>query len=61
MLPYVDEPQPDPAGDGSRDAAVGELELGVVDLRLVDLGGRFELLHEGALGVQLLLRQDASG
>src|SRR5262249_31799987 len=50
----VDQTQPDAPGDGSGDTAVGQLQLGVVDLRLVALDDALVLIHQGDLRVQLL-------
>src|SRR5437870_6562324 len=43
----VDQPQADSPGDRRGDAAVRQLEPGVVDLRLIGLDGPFVLAHEG--------------
>jgi len=56
----VDEAQAGAAGDGSEDAAVGELQADRVDVALIRLDGRGELRHGGGLGVELLLRDEAA-
>ena len=40
--------------DGGGDAAISQLQLGVVDLPLVELDGALELVHQGFLGIILL-------
>ena len=51
----VDQAQPDAAVDGRGDAAVNQLQLGVVDGRLVGLDRAFLSADRGDLRVQLLL------
>jgi len=55
MLPGSTRTQPDASADRRGEVAVGELQLGAVDLPLVDLDGAFILAHQRLLGVQLLL------
>src|SRR5712664_755310 len=51
----VHQAQADASRDGRSDAAVAELELGVVNRRLVNLDGPFELTDRSLLRVRLLL------
>src|SRR5712692_690450 len=54
----VHQAQADASRDGRSDAAVAELELGVVNRRLVNLDGPFELADRSLLCVRLLLGDD---
>ncbi len=56
MLPGIHQPQSHQAGDRRRDVAIDQIQLGVVDLRLVGFDGALILSHQRRLGVQLLLR-----
>ena len=53
-VPEIDQPEPDDARDGRRDAAVSEAELGAVDLGLIALDGRLILGYDDRLGIELL-------
>ena len=45
------QPQTNAPGNGSRDAAVGQLQFGIVDLGAIALNDTLELLHRGYLRV----------
>ena len=50
----VDETQTNPPADGGRDAAVGQLQLGAVNLGLIALERALMLVDLGQLRVKLL-------
>ena len=54
----IDQPQARPSVDGRGDPGVIELRAGVVDLRLIDLQLRRQLIHHGALRVHGLLARE---
>src|SRR5207302_245150 len=54
----VNQTQPDPAADGSGDAAIGELQFGVVNLALIRGDRAIKLANQCCLRVKLLLRDD---
>ena len=51
---FVDETQTDAPADGGGDAAIGQLQLGIVDLRLITLNDALDLVNRGDLGVKFL-------
>src|SRR5713101_2799121 len=55
----VNEAQADASADRRSDAAIDELELGVVDLPLIGANGAVKLANECCLSIELLLRNDA--
>jgi len=57
----VHQAQPDSTADRRGDAAVGQLELGHVDLSLVELDDAFVLVRQRLLGIELLLRDRILG
>ena len=54
VIAGVDLAQADAAGDRRDDAAIGEIELGIVDLRLVELDRAFVLIDDVDLILRLL-------
>lgn len=52
----VDEPQTDPAIAGGDDAAIVEIERGILDVGFVGQHDRLILQNEGTLGIDLLAR-----
>ena len=57
----IDQAQPEPRGERGGDAAVDELQLGAVDLRLVGLHRALVLANQGLLRVELLLGDGVVG
>ena len=56
VIAGIDLAQPDPPVDRRDDMAIGQVQLGAVDLRLVGLHRAGVLRHQEALVVDLLLR-----
>src|SRR6185369_4773496 len=52
----IDQTQTDSSGDRRSDAAIGDLNFGVVDLSLIDVYDALILMDRGDLCVELLLR-----
>jgi hypothetical protein len=52
----VDQPQTDAPGDRSRDLAVGQIDLGALDLPLIELHHTLVLMHGCLLRGELLFR-----
>ena len=61
MLPGIDLPQSDSPVERRRDVAVNDLQLRGLDLRLIGADRALELIRQGFLRVDLLLRDAAGG
>src|SRR5215469_14399073 len=58
-IAWIDQPQTDPAIYGRSDSAIGQLEFGAGDLRLVRLNRAVILADGSLLRIQLLARDDS--